>query len=358
MSTTPTVLTPRQTRIAVSGLMTGLLLAALDQTIVATALKTIVETFDGLNHYALVVTAYLLPATASTLLYGRLSDLYGRRSVFRFAIAVFLLGSMLAGFAQSMTQLVAGRAVRARAGGLSTLTFTIIGDIVPPRERGRYQGYMGAVWCLAAVVGPFLGGVFSDRATILGLAGWRWMFLVNVPLGFLAIAVTGVALRLPLVRRAHQQIDYLGASLVVASVSSLVLALAWSGPENGWAHPTTVALAVAGVVLVALLVVNRASREPISRRSASSRTGCSRRPRPSRGSSSRHVRHGRDDAAVPPDHHRYLGDRRRQPTPARSCSATSRRRSSPGDRSRGPAATGRFPSRVRRSPRLGSACSR
>ena len=111
------------------------------------------------------------------------------------------------------------------------------------------------MWCLAAVVGPVLGGVFSDRATILGLAGWRWMFLVNVPLGFLAIAVTGAALRLPVVRRAHQQIDYLGASLVVGSVSSLVLALAWSGPENGWAHPTTVSLAGAGAVLVALLVV-------------------------------------------------------------------------------------------------------
>ncbi len=269
MSTTPTVLTPRQTRIAVSGLMTGLLLAALDQTIVATALKTIAETFDGLDHYALIVTAYLLPATASTLLYGRISDLYGRRSVFRFAIAVFLLGSMLAGFSQSMTQLVAGRAVQGLgAGGLSTLTFTIIGDIVPARQRGRYQGYLGAVWALAAVVGPVLGGVFSDRATILGLAGWRWMFLVNLPLGMLALVVTGRALRLPVARvrsgdRAPR-IDYLGAGLVFASVSALVLALAWSGPEHGWAHPTTVSLAAAGVVLVALLLVCEARvAEPI-----------------------------------------------------------------------------------------------
>jgi EmrB/QacA subfamily drug resistance transporter len=240
---------------AISGLMTGMLLAALDQTIVATALKTIVESFDGLNHYALVVTAYLLPATASTLLYGRISDLYGRRSVFRFAIAVFLLGSVLAGFSQSMTQLVIGRAVQGLgAGGLATLTFIIIGDIVPARERGRYQGLAGAVWCLAAVVGPVLGGVFSDRATILGLAGWRWMFLVNLPLGMLALSVAGAALRLPFVRRDHQ-IDYLGAGLVVGSVSSLVLALAWAGPENGWAHPTTVSLAAAGAVLAALLVV-------------------------------------------------------------------------------------------------------
>src|SRR5262245_39382510 len=205
MSGTPAPLTRRQTTIAVSGLMTGLLLAALDQTIVATALKTIVESFDGLQRYALVVTAYLLPSTASTLLYGRMSDLYGRRSVFRFAIGLFLLGSMLAGFAATMTQLVAGRAVQGLgAGGLATLTYTIIGDIVPMRERGRYQGYLGAVWALAAVVGPLLGGVFSDRATILGLAGWRWMFLINLPLGVLALAVTGAALRLPVVRREHE----------------------------------------------------------------------------------------------------------------------------------------------------------
>ena len=261
MSTAPRVLSERQTRIAVSGLMTGMLLAALDQTIVATALKTIVETYDGLNHYALVVTAYLLPSTASTLLYGRLSDLYGRRGVFRFAIAVFLLGSLLAGCAQSMIQLVAGRFVQGLgAGGLATLTFTIIGEIVPARERGRYQGYLGAVWALAAVVGPVVGGVFSDRATILGLAGWRWMFLLNLPLGVLALAVTARVLRLPVVRlqsedRREPRIDYLGAGLVFASVSSLVLALAWSGPEHGWAHPTTVSLAAAGVVLVGLLVV-------------------------------------------------------------------------------------------------------
>lgn len=255
MSTAPTVLTPRQTAIAFSGLMTGLMLAALDQTIVATALKTIVETFDGLHHYSLVVTAYLLPSTASTLLYGRMSDLYGRRSVFRFAIGVFLLGSVLAGFAASMTQLVIGRVVQGLgAGGLATLTYAIIGDIVPARERGRYQGYLGAVWALAAVVGPLLGGVFSDHATILDLAGWRWMFLVNLPLGVLALIVTGTALRLPVARQ-ERTIDYLGAGLVFAAVSALVLALAWAGPEHGWAHPTTVSLAAVGVVLVALLVV-------------------------------------------------------------------------------------------------------
>jgi EmrB/QacA subfamily drug resistance transporter len=255
MSPATTTLTPRQTAIAFAGLMTGLLLAALDQTIVATALKTIVETFDGLDHYALVVTAYLLPSTASTLLYGRMSDLYGRRSVFRFAIGLFLLGSAAAGFANSMAQLVAGRFVQGLgAGGLATLTYTIIGDIVPARERGRYQGYLGAVWAVAAVAGPLLGGAFSDRASILGLAGWRWMFLINLPLGAIALAVTGAALRLPVARR-EQRIDYLGAGLIFAAVSALVLALAWAGPQHGWAHPTTVSLAGVGIVLVGLLLV-------------------------------------------------------------------------------------------------------
>src|SRR5262249_25391026 len=207
---------------------------------------------DGLHHYALVVTAYMLPSTASTLLYGRISDLYGRRSVFRFAIVVFLLGSVLAGFSKSMSELVAGRAVQGLgAGGPATLTVSIIGASGPAGGRGRCQGYIGAVWCLAGVVGPVIGGMFSDRATILGLAGWRWMFLVNLPLGMLALTVAGAALRLPVVRRDHQ-IDYPGAALVLGSVSSLVLALAWSGPENGWAHPTTVSLAAAGALLAAL----------------------------------------------------------------------------------------------------------
>ena len=177
--------THREIMIILGGLMTGLLLAALDQTIVSTALKNIVEDFNGLNHYTWVVTAYLLTSTASTPLYGKISDLYGRRIVFQFAIVTFLIGSFLAGASTSMTQLIAFRGLQGLgAGGLMALTFVIIGDIVPPRERGRYQGYFGAVWGLSSVAGPLLGGFFSDSGQILGVTGWRWIFYINLPFGF------------------------------------------------------------------------------------------------------------------------------------------------------------------------------
>ena len=147
--------THKEIMVILGGLMTGLLLAALDQTIVSTALKSITEDFNGLNHYTWVVTAYLLTSTASTPLYGKISDIYGRRPVFQFAIVTFLLGSLLAGAAQDMNQLIATRALQGLgAGGLMALTFVIIGDIVPPRERGRYVGYFGAVWGLSSVAGP------------------------------------------------------------------------------------------------------------------------------------------------------------------------------------------------------------
>ena len=169
--------THKEIMVVLSGLMVGMLLAALDQTIVSTALKSIVEDFNGLSHYTWVVTAYLLTSTASTPLYGKISDLYGRRPVFQFAIITFLIGSFLAGASQNMAELIAFRAIQGLgAGGLMALTFVIIGDLVSPRERGKYQGYFGAVWGLAAVAGPLLGGFFSDADTILGVAGWRWIF--------------------------------------------------------------------------------------------------------------------------------------------------------------------------------------
>ena len=233
--------THKEIMIILGGLMTGLLLAALDQTIVSTALKSIVEDFNGLEHYTWVVTAYLLTSTASTPLYGKISDLYGRRPVFQFAIVTFLLGSFLAGASQNMTQLIATRAIQGLgAGGLMALTFVIIGDVVPPRERGRYQGYFGAVWGLSSVAGPLLGGYFSDHQHILGVTGWRWIFYINIPFGLISLVVTSMVLHIPKVKREHS-IDYLGALLLILSVVPILLTLSVYGPENGWSDPRTIA---------------------------------------------------------------------------------------------------------------------
>jgi len=246
--------THKEIMIILGGLMTGMLLAALDQTIVSTALKSIVEDFNGLDHYTWVVTAYLLTSTASTPLYGKISDLYGRRIVFQFAIVTFLLGSFAAGASQNMTQLIATRAVQGLgAGGLMALTFVIIGDIVPPRERGRYQGYFGAVWGLSSVAGPLLGGFFSDHATILGVTGWRWIFYINLPFGIAALAITSAVLHIPKLKREHS-IDYLGALLLVASVTTTLLAVSVYGPQDGWSDAHTLSYLVVGLVLAAIFI--------------------------------------------------------------------------------------------------------
>lgn len=247
--------THREIMIILSGLMTGMLLAALDQTIVSTALKTIVIDLHGLNEYTWVVTAYLLTSTASTPLYGKISDLYGRRVVFQFAILTFLLGSLLAGLSQNMTQLIATRALQGvGAGGLMALTFIIIGDIVPPRERGKYQGYFGAVWGLSSVAGPLLGGFFSDHATILGITGWRWIFYINLPFGILALVITSAVLHIPKIKREHS-IDYLGAALLVTGVTAILLSIAVYGPQNGWADSRTLTYLAVGTVLSVVFVI-------------------------------------------------------------------------------------------------------
>lgn len=244
----------REIMIILSGLMTGMLLAALDQTIVSTALKSIVEDFNGLNHYTWVVTAYLLTSTASTPLYGKISDLYGRRIVFQFAIVTFLIGSILAGASQNMEQLIATRALQGLgAGGLMALTFVIIGDIVPPRERGRYQGYFGAVWGLSSVAGPLLGGFFSDHGSILGVTGWRWIFYINIPFAIAALIITSVVLHIPKVKREHK-IDYFGAILLVAGVTTTLLAVSIYGPQDGWANSITLTYLGAGLLLTVLFI--------------------------------------------------------------------------------------------------------
>ena len=257
-------LTHKEIMFVLSGLMVGMLLAALDQTIVSTALKRIVEDFDGLAHYTWVVTAYLLTSTASTPLYGKISDLYGRRPVFQFAIITFLIGSFAAGAATSMTQLIAFRAIQGLgAGGLMSLTFVIIGDLVSPRERGKYQGYFGAVWGLSSVAGPLLGGYFSDHAQILGVTGWRWIFYINLPFGIAALIITSISLHIPKVKREHK-IDYLGALLLVTGVSALLLGISVYGPQDGWTTSKTIASLSIALVLVLLFIYQESrTQEPI-----------------------------------------------------------------------------------------------
>ncbi|MEO3743640.1 MDR family MFS transporter [Plantactinospora sp. B5E13] len=248
----------RQIRLLMVGLMTGMLLAALDQTIVGTALPTIVGELGGINHYSWVVTAYLLASTASTPLYGKMADLLGRRPVFLFSIGTFLVGSLLAGLSQNMTQLIITRGIQGiGAGGLMTLAFTIISDVVTPRERGRYQGLFGAVFGVSSVAGPLVGGYFAEH-------DWRWIFFINVPLAIVAIIVCYHVMRLiPFKRRKHA-IDWLGAALLVAGVSALLLALSWGGNEYAWGSGVIIGLFVAGVVLgVVFLLQESRVAEPI-----------------------------------------------------------------------------------------------
>jgi EmrB/QacA subfamily drug resistance transporter len=259
-----TAMTHKQIMTVMFGLMTGLLLAALDQSIVSTALKTITVDLGGLNHYTWVVTAYLLTSTASTPLYGKISDLYGRRQVFQFAIVTFLIGSFAAGAAHNMTQLIGFRALQGLgAGGLMSLTFVIIGDVVSPRERGRYQGYFGAVWGLATVAGPLLGGFFSDHNKVLGVTGWRWIFYINLPLGIIALIITSSVLHIPKIHREHK-IDYFGAFILVAAVSALLLGISVYAPESGWLSAKTLLWIGGGILLFAVFLFNQSkAAEPI-----------------------------------------------------------------------------------------------
>jgi EmrB/QacA subfamily drug resistance transporter len=249
----------RQILLLMAGLMTGMLLAALDQTIVGTALPTIVGKLGGINHYSWVVTGYLLASTASTPLYGKVSDLYGRRPVLLFAIGAFLVGSLLAGLSQNMSELIITRAIQGLgAGGLMTLAFTIVSDVLPPRDRPRYQGLFGAVFGVSSVAGPLVGGYFAQH-------DWRWIFYVNVPLAIVAIIVCNQVLRLvPHVKREHR-VDWWGALLMVVSVVCLLLALSFGGSKDwAWGSPRIVGLLVAFVVFaVAFVIVEARAAEPI-----------------------------------------------------------------------------------------------
>ncbi|MCC3297790.1 MDR family MFS transporter [Arthrobacter caoxuetaonis] len=234
----------RRGRILVfTGLVLSVLLAALDQTIVATALPTIVGDLNGLEHLSWVVTAYILAATIGLPIYGKLGDLFGRKNIFIFAIAVFLLGSVLSGLSQSMGQLIAFRALQGiGGGGLMIGAQAIIGDLVSPRERGRYMGLIGAAFGLASVGGPLLGGWITDSWS------WRWVFYINVPIGAVALAVVIISLHLPRHSGVRPRLDYLGAALLAAASTALILVTSWGGTTYEWSSPQILGLSAAALL--------------------------------------------------------------------------------------------------------------
>jgi EmrB/QacA subfamily drug resistance transporter len=245
----------RQILTILLGLMMGMFLAALDQTIVATAIKTIGDDLNGLSLQAWVTTAYLITSTISTPLYGKLSDIYGRKPLYLISIGLFLVGSLLCGTATSMYQLAGYRAIQGLGGGgLMSLAITILGDMLSPRERAKYQAYILAVFGVSSVLGPIIGGFFADAATFLGITGWRWIFLVNVPLGVAGVVVIWRVLHLPPLRRVSHRIDWPGALLLAAGLIPLLL-VAEQGREWGWASPVALACYGVGVVGLALFVL-------------------------------------------------------------------------------------------------------
>ena len=246
-------LSHRQIITILIGLMMAMFLAALDQTIVATAMRTIADDLSGFSLQAWATTAFLITSTISTPLYGKLSDMYGRKPFILFAITVFIVGSALCGLAQSMYELAAFRAIQGiGAGGLFSLALAIIGDIVPPRERAKYQGYFLAVFGTSSVLGPLLGGFFAGTQTILGVSGWRWIFYINIPIAAAAMIVVTRVLHLPHNRRDHR-IDWPGAlALIVALVPLLVVAE--QGREWGWGSTRSLLCFAIGAMGTALFV--------------------------------------------------------------------------------------------------------
>src|ERR1044072_9130032 len=254
----PSRISHQQIIVVFGGLLLVMLLAALDSTIVATALPTIVRELGGLDHISWVVTAYLLAQTIVTPVYGKLGDLYGRKRVLQFAIIIFLIGSALCGLSQTMTHLILFRAIQGLGGGgLMVTTRAVVGDIIPPRDRGRYQGIFGAAFGVASIAGPLIGGYFTTNLT------WRWIFYINLPLGILALVVLAATLPAQSSYLRHA-IDYLGAGLLALSLASIVLVTDLGGTEYSFASPLMIGLIViAGVSLTSFILVERRAGEPV-----------------------------------------------------------------------------------------------
>ncbi|MFD3442167.1 MDR family MFS transporter [Streptomyces sp. NPDC058685] len=250
---------PRSVRVVILALMIAMLLAMLDNMIVGTAMPTIVGDLGGLEHLSWVVTAYTLATAASTPIWGKLGDLYGRKSIFLLAIVIFLIGSVLSGMAQDMGQLIGFRAVQGLgAGGLMVGVMAIIGDLVPPRERGKYQGMMAGVMAVAMIGGPLVGGTITDHL------GWRWSFYINLPLGAVALAMVTAVLHLPKRERTKPRIDYLGAALLTVGITSIVLVTTWGGTEYAWDSAVIMELIAIGVAaLTGFFFVETKAAEPI-----------------------------------------------------------------------------------------------
>lgn len=249
---------PREVRIVFAGLMLALALASLDQNIVAVALPQIASDLGGLHHLTWVVTSFLVTSTATTPLYGKLSDMYGRKPLFVVAIVIFLIGSSLCGLSRSMVELVVFRGVQGLgAGGLMVLAQTTIADLVAPRERGRFQGLFGAVFAISSIVGPLLGGFITSALS------WRWIFYVNLPVGIPALAMIVFGFKRPHHRVAHH-IDYTAVALLTSATVALLLVLSWGGVQYPWSSPLILGLSALSALLIALLVrTERRSEEPV-----------------------------------------------------------------------------------------------